>query len=81
VSWQPILDGELAERAWDAIRGIGDGVAAAQPEESDAALFWSYVSTALDDDLTPARRAARAVRAQDRRGVPGLRLWRPAGTG
>jgi hypothetical protein len=77
VSWQPILDGELADRAWDAIRGIADGVAATEGHDPDYALFWSYLSTVLDDDVT----AARSEAALDRfartieRGVPGLRLY------
>jgi len=77
VTWQPILDGDLAERAWEAIRGIADDVAARDGSEPDFALFWSYLSTVLDDDKT-ARRAEVALERFARsieRGVPGLRLY------
>jgi len=55
VTWGPILEGEPAERAWSFLRGIADGLASAHVSAPDAALFWSYASSVLDDETTLAR--------------------------
>jgi lantibiotic modifying enzyme len=60
TSWQPILDGKLAVRAWQAVRDIADGLADHERPAQDLALFWSYVSGALDDART-AERTGTAV--------------------
>jgi class I lanthipeptide synthase len=77
VVWHPILEGELAERAWEAARAIADDVAKSDVNEPDAALFWSYFSTVFEDELT-ATRAEAALTKFARKiesGVPGLRLY------
>ena len=45
--WRPILDGELAERAWTALRALADTLATRVEPGVDLALFWAYVAPAL----------------------------------
>lgn len=57
--WQPILEGEVAERAWGAVHGIADHVRALAAPAPELALFWTYLSSAIDDEQTQ-RSAAQA---------------------
>lgn len=57
-TWEPILEGALADRAWQAVREICDAVAefsAGDREIVDQALFWAYAAGALEDDVTQQR--------------------------
>ena len=77
MTWEPILDGELAERAWVAIRELADALATAETPPSDAALIWTYLSSSLDDDKTTSATEtaltnfARSIEA----GIRGPALW------
>jgi hypothetical protein len=55
MAWERIIDGELADRAWQAVRGIGDDLAVREPPAPDAALFWSYLAGTLGDPDTANR--------------------------
>jgi hypothetical protein len=68
AAWQPILGGDLAERARIAVRAIGDSLAAADVDARDAAhvaLFWAYASGLFDDAETEERYAAAVDRLVD----------------
>lgn len=49
ATWRPILEGELAERGWTALRDICDALAARHEPAKDIALFWAYVDAANAD--------------------------------
>jgi lantibiotic biosynthesis protein len=68
AAWQPILGGDLAERARIAVRAIGDSLATADVGARDAAhvaLFWAYASGLFDDAETEERYAAAVDRLVD----------------
>jgi hypothetical protein len=58
--WEPIVRGELAARAWSAIDAIADALAEHDEPAADLAVFWAYLATVRDDQLTHTR-AARAM--------------------
>src|SRR5580765_7307807 len=52
ADWQPILDGELADRARTTVLDIARAVAAGDGHEAkvtDTTLFWGYLAGAFDD--------------------------------
>jgi hypothetical protein len=53
MAWQPIADGELADRARGAVDAIGAALTGATP--GDAALFHAYAASVLGDDASAAR--------------------------
>jgi hypothetical protein len=55
MRWEPILDGELAERAWASVHAIADDLATASHPPCDLALCWSYLAPALGDDRSAER--------------------------
>jgi len=77
VTWEPILDGELAKRAWVAVHDIADALATIDEPSPDLALFWTYLAAASDDDKTAARTdAAMAKFAREiESGIRGVRLY------
>ena len=71
-TWAPILEDELADRAWVALRSLGAGITAFTEPVTDLATFWSYVAPALGDDAEVHHDAALdrlgSVRVRDLRG-------------
>lgn len=52
MSWQPLLEGALAEQAQGAVLRIARAIAAGEGDPApvtDRALFWAYVAGAFDD--------------------------------
>lgn len=60
-AWQPILEGEVAERARASVHAIAQSVANLSPEAQaevrfcERVLFWAYVAGALDDEFIQAQ--------------------------
>jgi lantibiotic biosynthesis protein len=52
MAWERIIDGELADRAWEVVRGIAGDLAVRETPAPDAALFWSYLAGTLGDPTT-----------------------------
>lgn len=77
MPWEPILDGPLAERAWEVLRDIARGLAGHDEPTPDLALFWSYASSVLDDAETArhADAALERIAPSLERGVPDLALY------
>ncbi len=80
ASWRPLLDGELAEAAWAAVRAIGDDLAT-RPRVGrnpiDQALFCAHAAAALDDDENRDRYDAALGRVEDHvaAGLPSASLY------
>jgi len=58
MSWEPVLDGRLADESWAAVRAIADHVEDVEPaarRPTDLALFWAYAAGAFDDEASLAR--------------------------
>lgn len=58
MAWEPVLDGQLADEAWAAVRAIAEqieSVDTARFGAVDLALFWAYVAGGLDDEASCAR--------------------------
>src|SRR5688572_23080249 len=52
MTWEPVLDGELAEEARAAVRAIAEDLERLEPARRlpiDEALLWAYVAGAFDD--------------------------------
>ena len=49
MEWQPVLDGELADRARIAIREVADVLATTDMAPVDRAVFWAYVAPELGE--------------------------------
>jgi hypothetical protein len=65
MSWQPVLDGDLADQARAAVRAIADALGRLEPARrvlADDALFWAYAAGAFDDEPS-ARRFEAAIEA------------------
>ncbi len=59
MGWTPILDGELAQRARQAVLAITrEYDTDPDPSPSDSAMFWAYAAGALDDEASNERYAA-----------------------
>jgi lantibiotic biosynthesis protein len=58
MSWEPVLDGHLADEARAAARAIAldlERIDPAQRSPVDEALMWAYVAGAFDDEATVSR--------------------------
>ena len=58
MSWEPVLDGALAEEARAAARAIAldlDRIDPARRSPVDEALMWAYVAGAFGDELSASR--------------------------
>jgi hypothetical protein len=58
MGWEPVLEGQLADEAWAAIRAIADRIEDVEPalhRPVDLALFWAYAAGALDDEASLER--------------------------
>ncbi len=60
--WSPIVDGELADRVWTAVRDIAGQLATERTSLDNVALFWAYAAGALDDQVS-AEAYERAIEA------------------
>ena len=78
MRWEPVLDGDLAEAALGAARGIAIELAA-QPAGTarDRALFWAYAAAAFDEPFANAAYSAAVddLVADLRRGAPHVALY------
>jgi class I lanthipeptide synthase len=78
MRWEPVLDGDLAEAALGAARGIAIELAA-QPAGTarDRALFWAYAAAVFDEPFANAAYSAAVddLVAELRRGVPHVALY------
>ena len=78
-TWQPILGGDLGERAWQAVREIADDLAELDHGARDVeqALFWAYAASAFDDALSHQRleRAADRLASRLETEFAGLALY------
>jgi len=64
MSWEPVLDGDLAAEARAAARAIAldlDRIDPARRSPVDEALMWAYVAGAFDDELSASRFDAAIV--------------------
>ncbi|HEV7557750.1 MAG TPA: lanthionine synthetase C family protein [Kofleriaceae bacterium] len=77
MTWEPILDGELAQRAWVAVHDVADALATVDQPSPDLALFWTYLAAASDDAKTAARTDAAMTKfaREIESGIRGVRLY------
>jgi class I lanthipeptide synthase len=57
MGWEPVLDGELAQNALEAVHDIARAIAAmpvVDAPASDRALYWAYTCTAVDEPYAHA---------------------------
>src|SRR5690348_13602204 len=54
MTWEPLLDGPLADAAWRKVRDIARDVATWSGSPVDRTLFWAYASHALDEPSATA---------------------------
>src|SRR5438874_5356560 len=54
MTWEPVLDGPLADAAWRKVRDIVRDVATRSGSPVDRTLFWAYASHALDEPSATA---------------------------
>lgn len=58
MSWEPVLEGGLADEARVAVRAIAEDIGRLEPgrrSPADTALLWAYVAGAFDDPDTASR--------------------------
>jgi len=82
TSWQPILEGSLAEDARAAVLDVARAIAnhegaSSGTRPSDLTLFWAYVAGAFDDDWVSNSydEATGALCAHVERGLAGISLY------
>jgi hypothetical protein len=63
VSWDPILEGDLAQRARDVLVEVVEALATAAAPSHERALFWTYANASLDDDPRLADRVTGLAEA------------------
>ena len=61
MTWQPVLDGDLAARANDALDGIAGAIRGFESPPHDDFMFWSYLRAARPDDPLAAEGAEAAT--------------------
>ena len=57
MGWEPVLDGELAQSALDAVHDVARAIAALPAVDapaSDCALYWAYTCAAVDEPFAHA---------------------------
>jgi len=73
MTWEPILNGELADEARAAVRAITDALDQIEPARrwpTDEALLWAYVAGAFDDAQTASRYDAAIATFQEQLEAP-----------